>query len=59
MRFYSEDEAFNYWQDNIWYESGKGYEGLGRTLNDQVDMFKEWLEEEAVYWTEPNLNLQD
>ena len=60
MEFKSQDEAWEYWQ-NCWYESGKGYEGLGVTLSDQVDMFKEWLEEECIGWPDSkgNQNLQD
>jgi len=43
----SQDEAWEYWQ-NCWYESGAGYEGLGRSFDDQVDMFNDWLEEEGI-----------
>ncbi len=45
MQFNNEDEAWEYWQD--WYEHN---EGAGRSFDDQVDMFKEWLEEECVGW---------
>ena len=60
MRFNSEDDAWDYWQETVYYGSGEGYVGLGRCFDDQVDMFKEWLEEEAILWQdEPNMNLQD
>lgn len=60
MNFTSEDEAFTYWQEEIYYGSGEGYERLGRCFDDQVDMFKDWLEENAIGWPdEPNGNLQD
>lgn len=55
MKFKDENEAFEYWQ-NMWYESGQGYEAVGRSFNDQVDMFKDWVAEENISW---NNNLQD
>jgi hypothetical protein len=42
------EELFQYWQDNIWYGSGKGYEGVGRSFEDQVDMFNEWLADQMI-----------
>lgn len=56
MRFYSEDEAFEYWLDMYEYE-GK-YEGTGRNFDDQLDMFNDWLEHDVCI-VEPNRNLQD
>lgn len=56
MRFNTEDEAWEYWLDMYEYEDK--YEGLGRSFNDQVDMFLEWVEENNVIRT-PNMNLQD
>lgn len=48
MTFNSEDEAFEYWQEEVYYGSGEGYVGLGRNFDDQVDMFKEWLNEYEI-----------
>lgn len=60
MTFNNEDEAWDYWQENVWYLQGEGYVGLGRCFDDQVDIFKEWLDENAIGWPdEPNRNLQD
>lgn len=50
MTFDSEDEAFEYWREEVYYGSGEGYVGLGRSFDAQVDIFKEWLEEECVIW---------
>jgi len=49
MEFKSENDAWEYWQ-NCWYESWGGYEGAGRSLSDQEDMFKDWLEYEGIGW---------
>ncbi len=56
MTFNNKEEAWDYWQD-CWYESGKGYEGLGCTLSDQLNIFNDWLEDHKI--TFPNMNLQD
>ena len=47
--FKTQDVAWEYWQ-NCWYESWGGYEGAGRSLSDQEDMFKDWLEYEGIGW---------
>ncbi len=60
MKFNSEDEAFDYWREEIYYGSGEGYVGRGSSFDRQVDFFKDWLEDNAVVWPdEPNRNLQD
>lgn len=51
--FDDEDEAFQYWQEEIYYGSGEGYVGRGRCFDAQVDMFREWAEENNVSW--PNM----
>jgi hypothetical protein len=50
MEFDSEDDAWTYWQEEIYYGQGEGYVGLGRNFDQQVDLFKEWLEEECITW---------
>lgn len=48
MNFKSEDDAWEYWRDEIHYGSGEGYVGRGLSFDHQVDVFKEWLEEEDI-----------
>jgi len=50
MNFNTEDDAWEYWENN-WYESGKGYEGGGENTSRQVDMFNDWKEEEGITLT--------
>ena len=49
MRFNSEDSAWSYWQD-AYYLSGGGYEGLGVSFDGQVEMFKEWVDDQGISW---------
>lgn len=49
MRFNSEDDAFEYWQE-AYYMSGGGYEGRGTSFNDQVDMFCDWVDDAGITW---------
>jgi hypothetical protein len=37
--------TFEEWQEYIWYGSGEGYEGLGRSFDDQCEIYKEYVEE--------------
>jgi len=37
------EEAYAVWLD--WYEYNGKYEGLGRSEDDQIEMFEDWWEE--------------
>ena len=39
-------KTFEEWQLS-WYESGKGYENLGRSEDAQMDMYADYLEDDA------------
>lgn len=49
MRFFSEDDAWQYWQE-AYYFSGGGYEGVGRNEAAQMDMFRDWVDDQGVTW---------
>ncbi len=50
MKFSTEDEAWEYWREEIYYGSGEGYVGRGRSFDSQVDLFKDWIEEANIEW---------
>jgi hypothetical protein len=52
MTYTNVEEAWEAWRAE-YYESGKGYEGIGRSFEDQVDMFKDWVEDNEVTYGDP------
>ncbi len=54
MKFNSEEDAFEYWQE-AYYLSGGGYESTGRSYDDRVDMFNDWVDDQGVEWLDDEL----
>jgi len=46
MRFASEDDAWQHWM--ALYEFHGKYEGIGRNEAEQMEMFKDWMEDNDV-----------
>lgn len=49
MRFNSEDDAYTYWEE-AYYMSGGGYEGKGLSFDGRVEMFNDWVDDQAISW---------
>jgi len=55
MKFKSEDDAWEYWQECL-YMYGGGYEPPGYSSDKQVDMFWEWVEDQGITWLDTELS---
>jgi hypothetical protein len=49
MIFNSEEDAYQYWEES-YYLSGGGYEGTGLSYDGRVELFNDWVDDQAVSW---------